>query len=586
MNNQILNSYVENFCDQYDIGVNKFLLFSTYQICKKNKLDENMLIDSVVEGGGDGGFDSIVILVDKKYIYSLNEFNEYLESINENSKVELFFIQTKETSGIKENAFMKMKDAFQNLLVENHIPENLKLQYNPILIEKFELINEIIVKSAPKTTNIYFNIAYAYTGRKNKDSLSLGAKNKMESIVSIIVAKTYVKKENISVEIYDSTKLINVKDIANKSIQKDYIIKYQTIFKMNYCSNSENGFVMNMSLKDYYNLITQDNEILDELFEGNIRDFEGQTVEVNKNIKDTLEKVFNADFWWLNNGVTMIVDSYSPLPNDSAKVVNPIIVNGLQTSYTIFNYFKENLDKLEQENRNILLKIINTNDINVADMIISSTNRQNPVKPAQLKATDPIQKDIEQILFNNGIYYERRKNYYRNRGIDKHKIVTLENLAQYLESIYYGNCSGARNNPTSLLKSDKLYKKLFNEEIKPNIYTITSKIALETLDYLRKIKKNDADIFNKKYSVSLDIFKFYLMRMVALVLCDNNLDNYLTIDLELINYDLVVNIVNYLESIVSKILEENDNIINVSKSKELDNSIQKIDISKINGVLV
>ena len=542
-----------------------------------------MLIDSVVEGGGDGGFDSIVILVDKKYIYSLNEFNEYLESINENSKVELFFIQTKETSGIKENAFMKMKDAFQNLLVENHIPENLKLQYNPILIEKFELINEIIVKSAPKTTNIYFNIAYAYTGRKNKDSLSLGAKNKMESIVSIIVAKTYVKKENISVEIYDSTKLI---DIANKSIQKDYIIKYQTIFKMNYCSNSENGFVMNMSLKDYYNLITQDNEILDELFEGNIRDFEGQTVEVNKNIKDTLEKVFNADFWWLNNGVTMIVDSYSPLPNDSAKVVNPIIVNGLQTSYTIFNYFKENLDKLEQENRNILLKIINTNDINVADMIISSTNRQNPVKPAQLKATDPIQKDIEQILFNNGIYYERRKNYYRNRGIDKHKIVTLENLAQYLESIYYGNCSGARNNPTSLLKSDKLYKKLFNEEIKPNIYTITSKIALETLDYLRKIKKNDADIFNKKYSVSLDIFKFYLMRMVALVLCDNNLDNYLTIDLELINYDLVVNIVNYLESIVSKILEENDNIINVSKSKELDNSIQKIDISKINGVLV
>lgn len=582
MNNQILNSYVENFCDQYDIGVNKFLLFSTYQICKKNKLDENMLIDSVVEGGGDGGFDSIVILVDKKYIYSLNEFNEYLENLNENSKVELFFIQTKETSGIKENAFMKMKDAFENLLVENPIPENLKLQYNPILIEKLELINEIIVKSAPKTTNIYFNIAYAYTGRQNKDSLSLGAKNKMEAIVSIIVAKTYVKKENISVEIYDSTKLI---DIANKSIQKDYIIKYQTIFKMNYRSNSENGFVMNMSLKDYYNLITQDNEILDELFEGNIRDFEGQTVEVNKNIKDTLEEVFNADFWWLNNGVTMIVDSYSPLPNDSAKVVNPIIVNGLQTSYTIFNYFKENLDKLEQENRNILLKIINTNDINVADMIISSTNRQNPVKPAQLKATDPIQKDIEQILYNNGIYYERRKNYYRNRGVDKHKIVTLENLAQYLESIYYGNCSGARNNPTSLLKSDKLYKKLFNEEIDPNIYTITSKIALETLDCLRKIKKNDADVFNKKYSVSLDIFKFYLMRMVALVLCDNNVENYLTIDLELINYDLVLNIVNYLESIVSKILEGNDNIINVSKSKELDNSIQQIDISNINEVL-
>ena len=68
MNNRIINSYVENFCGQNDFDSNKFLLFSTYQICKKHNLDENMLIDCVVEGGGDGGLDSIVALVDKKYI--------------------------------------------------------------------------------------------------------------------------------------------------------------------------------------------------------------------------------------------------------------------------------------------------------------------------------------------------------------------------------------------------------------------------------------------------------------------------------------------------------------------------------------
>ena len=270
------------------------------------------------------------------------------------------------------------------------------------------------------------------------------------------------------------------------------------------------------------------------------------------------------------------------MPNDSAKVVNPIIVNGLQTSYTIFNYFKENIDKLENEDRNILLKIVNTDSINISDMIISSTNRQNAVKPAQLKATDPIQKDIEQLLLKNGIYYERRKNYYKNRGIDKHKIVTLENLAQYLESIYYGNCSGARNNPTTLLKSEKLYNKLFNNSINPNIYTITSEVALKTLECLRKIKKNNDDIFNKKHSVSLDIFKFYIMRMIVLCLCDNNIsENYLEIDLEKIDYDLTVNIINKLESIVSDIKDDNDNIINISKSKELDNKINSEDLSEI-----
>ena len=579
MNNRIINSYVENFCGQNDFDSNKFLLFSTYQICKKHNLDENMLIDCVVEGGGDGGLDSIVALVDKKYIYSLDEFNEYAEQINENSRIDLYFIQAKETNGIKETAFMKIKDVFEKLLVSNSITEELRIQYNQVLIEKFELINEIIIKSSPKTNNIYINVAYAYTGNLDKDSISIGTKNQINSIKKLVSDTTYINEANISVDIFDSNKLIN---IANKSIQKDYIIKYKTIFKMNYRSDNENGFVMNMSIKDYYNLITQDNEILDVLFEGNIRDFEGQTVEVNKNIKNTLEEVYDADFWWLNNGITMIVDSYTPLPNDSAKVVNPIIVNGLQTSYTIFNYFKENIDKLENEDRNILLKIVNTDSINISDMIISSTNRQNAVKPAQLKATDPIQKDIEQLLLKNGIYYERRKNYYKNRGIDKHKIVTLENLAQYLESIYYGNCSGARNNPTTLLKSEKLYNKLFNNSINPNIYTITSEVALKTLECLRKIKKNNDDIFNKKHSVSLDIFKFYIMRMIVLCLCNNNIsENYLEIDLEKIDYDLTVNIINKLESIVSDIKDDNDNIINISKSKELDNKINSEDLSEI-----
>lgn len=579
MNNRIINSYVENFCGQNDFDSNKFLLFSTYQICKKHNLDENMLIDCVVEGGGDGGLDAIVALVDKKYIYSLDEFNEYAEQINENSRIDLYFIQAKETNGIKETAFMKIKDVFEKLLVSNSITEELRIQYNQVLIEKFELINEIIIKSSPKTNNIYINVAYAYTGNLDKDSISIGTKNQINPIKKLVRDTTYINEANISVDIFDSNKLIN---IANKSIQKDYIIKYKTIFKMNYRSDSENGFVMNMSIKDYYNLITQDNEIIDVLFEGNIRDFEGQTVEVNKNIKNTLEEVYDADFWWLNNGITMIVDSYTPLPNDSAKVVNPIIVNGLQTSYTIFNYFKENIDKLENEDRNILLKIVNTDSINISDMIISSTNRQNAVKPAQLKATDQIQKDIEQLLLKNGIYYERRKNYYKNRGIDKHKIVTLENLAQYLESIYYGNCSGARNNPTTLLKSEKLYNKLFNNSINPNIYTITSEVALKTLECLRKIKKNNDDIFYKKHSVSLDIFKFYIMRMIVLCLCDNNIsENYLEIDLEKIDYDLTVNIINKLESIVSDIKDDNDNIINISKSKELDNKINSEDLSEI-----
>lgn len=583
MSKKIIDSYVNNFCNEYDFDVDKFLLFSTYQICKKSNLDENMLVDSVIEGGGDGGIDSIVILVDKKYMFSESEFEEYSDNITENSIIEIYLIQAKEIPGIKESAFMKIKDLLNNLLICD-IEESYRKVYKKTLVEKMELINRIIIEALPKTRNIYFNVAYAYTGKQEKDSISPGAESQMKAIIELIIERIYVNKDNVKISIFDSAKLILE---ANKSLQKDYIIKYKAIFKMTYDSDSENGFVINMSLKDYYNLITNDNEIIDDLFEGNIRDFEGQSVEVNKNIKESLETVFDADFWWLNNGVTMIVDSYKPLPNDSAQVVNPIIVNGLQTSYTIFNYFRENPEKLATENRNILLKVINTDSVNISDMIISSTNRQNPVKPAQLKATDPIQKDIEQLLLENGIYYERRKNYYRNRGIDKHKIITLESLAQYLESMYFGNCSGARNNPTSLLKSDKVYSKLFSKTNDPSIYAVTAKIALRTLDELKLIKKNSKDIFKQKYSVSLDIFKFHIMRMVTLVLCDNNIkDNYLTVDVTKIDNELICNIINYLEIVVSNILAEGENIIKVSKSKDLDKMLKKVELSKIKKEMV
>lgn len=88
--------------------------------------------------------------------------------------------------GIKENAFMKIKDLLDKLLL-NEITESFKGQYNAQLIEKFELINKIIIDVSPKTTNIYFYIAYSYIGKKDKDSVSIGTKNQISSITELIL---------------------------------------------------------------------------------------------------------------------------------------------------------------------------------------------------------------------------------------------------------------------------------------------------------------------------------------------------------------------------------------------------------------
>jgi hypothetical protein len=68
-----------------------------------------------------------------------------------------------------------------------------------------------------------------------------------------------------------------------------------------------------VSLLEYQRFITDDLGKLDaSLFEANVRDYEGET-GVNRNIRETLEREDRAvDFWWLNNGVTIVANKVQP----------------------------------------------------------------------------------------------------------------------------------------------------------------------------------------------------------------------------------------------------------------------------------
>lgn len=77
---------------------------------------------------------------------------------------------------------------------------------------------------------------------------------------------------------------------------------------------------------------------------------------------------------------------------------------------------------------------------------------QNPVSPTLLRATGTIQRDIELFFSNNGYYYDRRKNYYKNQGKPATKIFSIQYTAQAIRSIVDDDPHTARARPTSLLK--------------------------------------------------------------------------------------------------------------------------------------
>ena len=217
------------------------------------------------------------------------------------------------------------------------------------------------------------------------------------------------------------------------------------------------GYIGTVKLSKYKEFLTSDEgTIRDDLFESNIRHFQG-LVDVNKKIKKTIETISDKDFWWINNGITIIAEE----PKEVGKklsIENIQIVNGLQTSYSIFNnYIEKNKDE-----RSVLVKVIINNNKEITDEIIASTNSQNPVSATLLRATEQVQRDLELFFLNEGFYYDRRKNFYKNLGKLTTKIFSIQYAAQTIQSIIFNEPHTARATPTSLLKNETTYKNIFD----------------------------------------------------------------------------------------------------------------------------
>ena len=85
-------------------------------------------------------------------------------------------------------------------------------------------------------------------------------------------------------------------------------------------------------------LIDEDQNLRENIFENNIRHYQGD-VDVNQMIQNTLINDYERDFWWLNNGITIIASNVGQF-GKSLTLEDVQIVNGLQTSFTIGKYYQ------------------------------------------------------------------------------------------------------------------------------------------------------------------------------------------------------------------------------------------------------
>lgn len=485
-------------------------------------------------------------------------------------KIKIDFYQMKSGNSFQERILEKIKTTVDDLIVNenyNSIRYSKKLIYNLKFIK--ELIKNVSINDGAVEINFF------YLANCDAKPKSMNMFEELTNDIKNNMVKGF-KHNHVNVNLLYGKGLVDFLEELNNIELKMKISKSDMLYKNNlFCI----GLVC---LKDLVDFVTLNGEINLSLFDGNVRDSYKSSSSINKDIIETLEKKITInDFWWLNNGITIICKSMKK-GMGNLRINEPQIVNGLQSVVAIYDTFKEG-NKLNA-NKKIMVRILVENESSNIDTIIKTTNTQNPVDDYLLSSTKPIHREIEKafLAFGNGYFYDRRKNYYKNLKKDKNKIFDIKYTFKTYSSIFLGIPSQVR---TATKKNFKLYNdQVFNSNI-----NVISYLYSDLLD--RKIqkvlKKTELDIdFKNKYGVSIITYSLHLSYMYTALIkkttdfTDKYISNNDISDIEIleINNKYLKQCFEILESIIDKY--PNENKVYLARSTKFENDI-KTEISKV-----
>jgi hypothetical protein len=145
----------------------------------------------------------------------------------------------------------------------------------------------------------------------------------------------------------------------------------------------------------------------EKLLQQNIRNGEGGT-PANRNIYDTASSHDSENFYFYNNGVTIICDSWEyDQPSWRLDVARPQIVNGGQTVRQISAAYQDGRLKGDVK---VLLRVISIGDNKeFAGNVAVNLNNQTVVRPSFLKSNHPFFIQMQHSLLPLGWYFERKQ---------------------------------------------------------------------------------------------------------------------------------------------------------------------------------
>lgn len=426
-----------------------FEFLAASQVLRDFDLSDEEIESGLTGGGNDGGCDGLYlfyngILVNDDYIDNMG-------SIPREATIQVFIIQAKNELKFGEDAIMKWKTLSANLLQFDNQETSFAGRYTDQVLAFFKKFRDLRIRLLTSKVKLIFNYVYVAVGDEVHPNVTAQADELCVQVRQFFPGASTTANVNF-IGASQLMELINTQASQN----------YNLVLADNPIAlGLKKDYVALVKLGNYYKFITDEQGLLRKnIFESNVRDYQGRTT-VNNEIRETLSTSNTEDFWWLNNGVTIIAEDILPSTTKQLLVINPEIVNGLQTSNEIYNYFTSHPEQVDGDGRSILVRLLVPDDEDSRDRIILATNNQTVIPAVALRSTDPIHRQIEMYFKTRGLFYDRRKNFYKNQGKRPNEIVSIGFLGQCLMSLFMGKPNYARARPSTLLSNDDSYKKLY-----------------------------------------------------------------------------------------------------------------------------
>ena len=442
------------------------------------------LVSTIENGSGshDGGFDGI-----------------YLEE--DEDEIILHVFQVKSSTTVGDNELSKFVADYRNLFVQGNA---LDLPINKKVRSVFQAYQERAKSGRVINIQLYF----IFKGEKTKQNEPLLARhlNNTENLQIFDINDLYQQIDNL---------------VAERKKRKTVAFSFKAE-KSNISFRNDPQALISFSIKNVkavnFRLPTLElcklldheqalNKRIDALFSDNIRDFLRYN-KTNKNIRDTLLGNDAEYFPFLNNGITIIAERVK-MPNDMQagfyplEVVNPVIVNGLQTTHVIYDIYRQSPDQLEGVY--VVVRLYETTDNELIDKITEATNTQSPINYRDKISTRRFNDYTKEIFANAGIAYlsKRGETFYDSLSINLQKAVHSETVLKFWYATFYEQPGRAKSAKSKVLeelfdattnKNSDLYP-LFNGDKNSPVYRqlLETFWIYEFVVKQRQIQRHDAD---------------------------------------------------------------------------------------------